>query len=145
MRAGVIAMIAGFAAGCGATSAPASSELPDPLAAGWRGAPVCERLQETDAQRLLRCTFPPGVGHERHFHARHLGYVIAGGRMRIEDASGVREVDIPTGYSWESDGVVWHEALNIGDTTAVYLIIEPKGRATSVRSTPRPPLGSRRP
>ena len=83
--------------------------LPDPLAAGWNGKPVCERLHEDAAQRVLRCTFAPGVGHERHFHDAHFGYAIAGGRMRIEDENGVREVDVPTGSSFTSEGVSWHE------------------------------------
>ena len=104
----------------------ATSTLPDPLQAGWNGAPVCERLHEDPGQRILRCTFAPGVGHERHYHVPHFGYAIAGGRMRITDQSGVREVDAPTGSNFASDGVTWHEVLNVGDTTAVYLIFERK-------------------
>ena len=100
--------------------------LPDPLAAGWNGAPVCELLHEDSEQRVLRCTFPPGVGHERHFHRPHFGYTIVGGRMRITNVSGVREVDAVTGSSFSSDGVPWHEVVNIGDTTSVFLIVEPK-------------------
>lgn len=100
--------------------------LPDPLAAGWNGIPVCERLHEDAAHRILRCTFAPSVGHERHFHDRHFGYAISGGRMRITDARGTREVDLATGSSFTSDGVAWHDVVNIGDTTVVYLIIEPK-------------------
>lgn len=100
--------------------------LPDPLAAGWQGEPVCERLHEDDKQRILRCTFAPGVGHERHFHAPHFGYAISGGRVRITDANGIRELDLPTGSSYTSDGVESHEVLNIGDTTVVYLIVESK-------------------
>lgn len=46
--------------------------------------------------------------------------------MRINDETGVREVDLPTGSSFTSDGVAWHEVLNIGDTPVVYLIVEPK-------------------
>lgn len=102
-------------------------DLPDPLDAGWKGEKVCELSQENKYVRALRCTFPPGVGHERHFHAPHFGYVLAGGRMRITDKSGLAERDLATGASWISDGVEWHEALNIGETTAVYLIVEPKG------------------
>lgn len=105
---------------------PAVAPLPDPLAAGWRGAPVCERLQEDEALRVLRCTFPPGVGHERHFHPRHFGYALAGGRMRITDARGTREVDLETGSSFASDGVDWHEIVNVGETTVIYLIVEPR-------------------
>ena len=104
----------------------ATPRLPDPLAAGWKGTPVCERLHEDSKQRILRCAFEPGVGHERHFHAPHFGYAISGGRMRINDETGVREVDLPTGSSFTSDGVAWHEVLNIGDTPVVYLIVEPK-------------------
>ncbi len=103
-----------------------TSLLPDPLAAGWTGSPVCERLHEDSRQRILRCTFPPGVGHERHYHAPHFGYTIKGGRMQIIDESGVREINVPTGSSFSSDGVAWHEVLNVGDTTSVYLIFERK-------------------
>ena len=102
-------------------------QLPDPLEAGWADKKVCEVLQESDKFRALKCAFAPGEGHERHFHAPHFGYVVAGGKMRITDKAGVREQEITTGASWKSDGVDWHEALNIGDTTAVYIIVEPKG------------------
>ncbi len=98
--------------------------LPDPLAAGWEGKPVCEHLFEDEEQRVLRCTFPPGVGHERHYHVAHFGYALAGGRMRITDATGVREVDLATGSSYVSEGVDWHEVYNIGDETVIYLLLE---------------------
>ena len=100
--------------------------LPDPLAAGWDGQPVCEKLHEDAEQRILRCTFPPGIGHERHFHAPHFGYTIAGSRMRITDSSGTREVDATTGGSFTSEGVDWHEVMNVGDATGIFLIIEPR-------------------
>jgi len=109
-------------AACGSTPT-----LPDPLLAGWNGKPVCECLHEDQQLRVLRCTFPPGGGHDRHFHAAHYGYVIAGGRMQITDQNGVRVVDVPAGSSFHSEGVEWHEVVNIGDTTSVYLIVEPKG------------------
>lgn len=104
----------------------AEPELPDPLEAGWNDEAVCEKLYEDSDHRILRCTFAPSVGHERHFHSRYFGYAIAGGRMRIVDAEGTREVDLPTGSSFASEGIAWHEVLNIGDTTVVYLIVEPK-------------------
>lgn len=104
----------------------AQSPLPDPLQAGWQGQPVCEKLHEDGANRVLRCTFAAGVGHERHFHPPHFGYAISGGRARITDANGVREVDLVTGSSFASDGVDWHEVINVGHSTIVYLIIEPK-------------------
>ena len=104
----------------------AQSPYPDPLEAGWRGQPVCEKLHEDADNRVLRCTFPAGVGHERHFHPPHFGYAISGGRARITDDNGVREVDLATGSSFTSDGVAWHEVVNVGDSTIVYLIVEPK-------------------
>ena len=103
-----------------------SPVLPDPLAAGWKGVPVCEQLHDDSDQRVLRCTFEPGVGHERHYHAPHFGYTINGGLMQITDESGTREVDVPAGSSFTSAGVIWHEVVNIGNTTAVFLIVEPK-------------------
>jgi len=109
-----------------AEEAATEPALPDPLEAGWNGTPVCEKLHEDLDNRILRCSFPPTVGHERHYHDRNFGYAIAGGRMRITDASGTREVDLATGSSFASDGVDWHEVLNVGETTVVYLIIEPK-------------------
>ncbi len=46
--------------------------------------------------------------------------------MRITDSSGTREVDLASGTSFASEGVAWHEVVNIGDSTSVFLIIEPK-------------------
>jgi beta-alanine degradation protein BauB len=103
-----------------------AADLPDPLAAGWQGNPVCERLHDDPHQRVLRCTFAPGVGHERHRHGRHFGYALSGGRMRITDARGTREAEIKPGSSFSSDGIVWHEVLNIGTSTVQYLIVEPR-------------------
>ena len=103
-----------------------TSVLPDPLAAGWNGVPVCERLHEDSDQRILRCTFKPGVGHERHYHAPHFGYAIKGGRMQITDESGTRVVDLLSGSSFISAGVVWHAVMNIRATTAVYVIVGPR-------------------
>lgn len=104
----------------------AASTLPDPLQAGWKGKPVCERLLEDDRQRVLRCSFAPGVGHERHRHRPHFGYALAGGRMRITTAEGVREASLETGSTFTSRGIAWHEVLNIGDSTVQYLIVETK-------------------
>ena len=100
--------------------------LPDPLAAGWNGDKVCEQLHKDAAHRILRCTFPPGVGHERHYHEKNFGYVLQGGRMRIVDASETREVELVAGSSYVSTGLDWHEVLNVGDTTVVYLLVEPQ-------------------
>jgi len=46
--------------------------------------------------------------------------------MRITDENGVRDVELSKGSVYTSAGVVWHEVLNIGDKTVVYLIVEPK-------------------
>lgn len=107
-------------------ASPAAAPLPDPLQAGWKGKPVCERLLEDDTRRVLRCTFAPGDGHDRHFHRPHFGYALSGGRMRITDANGVRDTAIATGSTFTSTGVAWHEVLNVGDTTVQYLIVESK-------------------
>ena len=108
------------------TSVFAEEILPDPLAAGWLDQPVCEKLHEDSQQRVLRCTFAPGTGHEKHFHIANFGYAISGGKMRITDSNGVREVELKTGSSYYSNGTQWHEVLNIGESIVTYLIIEKK-------------------
>ncbi|MBP6363572.1 MAG: cupin domain-containing protein [Novosphingobium sp.] len=100
--------------------------LPGPLEAGWKGKPVCELLFENENIRSLRCTFAPGEGHERHFHRPHWGYIVSGSTMRITDPKGTAVRELKAGASWWSDGVEWHEAVNIGPTTGVYIITEPK-------------------
>ncbi|NCF15404.1 MAG: cupin domain-containing protein [Gammaproteobacteria bacterium] len=120
-----ILLAVGIVALCASTTLAYEQPLPDPLAAGWNGEKVCEQLHKDADHRILRCTFPPGVGHERHYHKKNFGYVIAGGRMRITDSSEVREVDLVAGSSFASDGLAWHEVLNVGETTVVYLVVEP--------------------
>lgn len=108
------------------TSCKPKPTLPGPYEAGWKGEKVCEVLQDDAKLRVLRCTFPPGVGHEKHYHNTHFGYTLVGSRFKIRDTTGTREVDVPTGSSFSNEGISWHEVLNIGDSTAVFLIIEPK-------------------
>ncbi len=125
MRTAIIGL-ALLPAACANVDPQDSEGLPDPLAAGWEGQQVCEVLQDNDAIRILRCTFPPGVGHEKHFHAPHVGYALKGGSARIWDSSGEREATTPDGYSWWTPERSVHENLNIGDETSIYLIVEPK-------------------
>lgn len=100
--------------------------LPDPLEAGWNNQTVCEVLEDNAKQRILKCTFPPGVGHEKHYHNPHFGYTLQGSKFRITDQNGTKEIDVPKGTTFSKDEVTWHEVLNIGDSTAVFLIIEAK-------------------
>jgi len=104
----------------------AAEPLPNPVEAGWQGESVCETLKEDAGIRVFRCVFPPGVGHERHFHQQHFGYALSGGTMRITDATGTREVKLQTGTYFSSEGIAWHEVLNVGDTVVSYLMLEPK-------------------
>lgn len=103
-----------------------NNKLPDPLEAGWDGNAVCEVVKENQELRVLKCTFKPNVGHEKHYHNPHFGYTLSGGKFRITDTTGTREVNVPTGYSFRKDEVTTHEVLNIGKTTAVFLIMEYK-------------------
>lgn len=107
-------------------SCDSNNKLPDPLEAGWNNETVCELIKENEKLRVLKCTFPPRVGHERHYHKAHFGYTLAGSTFKIKDTTGVREVKVPSGTNFYNEGIEWHEVLNIGDSTAVFLIIEPK-------------------
>lgn len=102
------------------------AELPYAVDAGWKGEKVCEPLFENEHIRTARCTFAPGVGHEKHWHPPHWGYIVSGATMRITDKTGTNDRVLPDGGMWWSDGVDWHEAVNIGETTGVYIIVEPK-------------------
>ena len=90
------------------------------------GYNYCQVLVDNENVRTLKCSFPPGVGHERYHHAPHFAYTLAGSRFRITDAGGVRKVDVPTGYHYYKPGIDWHKALNTGDSTAIFMIVEPK-------------------
>ena len=101
-------------------------ELPHAFDAGWEGQKTCEILFEDDSARVARCVFPPGIGHEKHYHNPHFGYVLEGGALRIIDSNGEREVTTQAGGDWSTTTITVHEALNIGETTTSYLIMEPK-------------------
>lgn len=108
------------------TACQQAPALPDPLAAGWKGEQVCEVLEDNATIRVLKCTLAPGVGHEKHYHKPHFAYAIAGSTFQMRDTNGVRDAVMETGKYYYSSGVDWHEPINIGDSTAVFLIIEPK-------------------
>lgn len=101
-------------------------KLPDPLEAGWNGKRVCKVLEDNKSIRVLKCTFPPNVGHELHYHQPHFGYTLAGSTFRIKDKKGTREVNVPSGYAFSNEELTTHEVLNIGDSTAIFLITEYK-------------------
>ncbi|WP_028872488.1 hypothetical protein [Psychroserpens burtonensis] len=102
------------------------SGLPDPLEAGWNNEAVCEVIEDNENLRVLKCSFAPNVGHEKHYHNPHFAYTLAGSKFRIKDTTGTREVTVPTGYSFSKVEISTHEVLNIGDSTAVFLIMEYK-------------------
>lgn len=111
-------------AACATTSAQ-TAPLPMALCAGWQGERRCEQLHEDGMIRVLRCTFPPGVGHERHYHPPHFGYVLSGdSTMRITTEDGVTDRPVRAGTSFTNDAEVRHEALNVGAEATQYLIVE---------------------
>ena len=46
--------------------------------------------------------------------------------MQITSDSGTREVTLKTGSYFVSEGIAWHEAVYVGDTTVSYLTVQPK-------------------
>ena len=102
-----------------------SDPLPHAFDAGWEGRQTCEVLYRGDAVRVGHCVFPPGVGHEKHYHNPHFGYVLTGGTLRISDSEGERTLTTRSGDRWSTTERTVHEAVNIGDTTTSYLIVEP--------------------
>jgi len=109
------------------TMAADPPDLPHAFDAGWKGAKTCELMYEAETVRVGRCSFPPGIGHERHYHYPHFGYVLQGGTMQITNGKGVVEAgEVITGSTWSTNEITIHEALNTGDTTTLFLIVEPK-------------------
>ena len=102
------------------------SDFPHAFEAGWHGEQTCELLFEDETVRVGKCVFPPGIGHEKHYHNPHFGYVLEGSTLRIWDASGQRDVETKTGGTWSTETVTVHEAVNVGEATTSYLIVEPK-------------------
>lgn len=123
IQASLALLLLGACASASAQLAP----LPMALCAGWEGERVCELLQEDAQIRVLRCTFPPGVGHEMHYHPPHFGYVLEGNStMRITTSAGVVDRPVRAGTSFSNDAEIQHAALNVGEETTRYLIIEKK-------------------
>lgn len=106
--------------------------LPHGFDAGWKGMKTCTVLYETPEVQVGQCSFAPGVGHEKHYHNPHFGYVIEGSTMQVQDASGERELTTKAGDTWSTTTVTVHQAINIGTTTARYLIVEPRPLGSDV-------------
>lgn len=122
-----VSVFAVLAVSACATASAEVAPLPMALCAGWEGERVCERLREDAQIRVLRCTFPPGVGHEAHYHPPHFGYVLSGdSTMRITTEEGVVDRPVRAGGSFSNDAEIRHAALNVGAETTTYLIVEKK-------------------
>ena len=103
-----------------------ADDVPDALSVEWQGQKPCEKFFEDAQIRVSRCSFPPGAMHVCHSHPSYVYYVLSGGKLRVQDASGTRDAEVRTGAFVESPPVSWHEITNIGDTSQEYLIIEKK-------------------
>ena len=99
------------------TSAAMSEAVPDALSVEWQGKHPCEKLYEDAQIRAMRCTFPPGAVHVRHSHPADISIVLSGGKAKVEDARGTRDVEPRTGVFNINPPVPWHEFTNTGDTT----------------------------
>lgn len=106
--------------------AATAEDVPDALSVEWQGKKPCEKLHEDDQIRILRCTFPPGGKHVRHQHPTNFVYALSGGKLRVESASGTRDLEVRTDAYVLSKPVPWHEVTNTGDTTERFLVIEMK-------------------
>ena len=120
----ILPLLTGTVFAACATAQAKEEALPSALEAGWNGNRVCTLQHQTGTHRVLRCTFPPGVGHERHYHPAHYGYALSGGTMQLTSASGTRTATLETGSDYSSEGTEWHEVVNVGETTVTYLIVE---------------------
>ena len=112
-----LALLSGLALQSHTAVAGNLPELPYAFEADWEGQKTCELLFEDSTVRVGRCVFPPGIGHEKHYHNPHFGYVLESGVLHVVDNNGKREVTTRAGGSWSTTTVTVHEAMNVGDTT----------------------------
>ena len=108
----------------------ANEGLPHAFEAGWKGEKTCELMFEDASVRVGRCIFPPGVGHEKHYHSPHFGYVLEGGTLKITDKHengwhlenrlhhGAR-----SGKYWRYNNQLHHCGTKAGQGDAVNLIL----------------------
>ncbi|MCG8443889.1 MAG: hypothetical protein MI723_18970 [Caulobacterales bacterium] len=114
--------------GAARAEGPFDGPLPIGACAGWKGERVCEVLHEDEQIIVSRCIFPPGGGHDPHYHPPRVGYVLEGGAvMRLATPDGEVEVTPRTDAVSVSDAATVHSVLNVSeDQTLRYLTIEKK-------------------
>ena len=44
--------------------------------------------------------------------------------MQLTSETDMRTAPLATGSDYSSDGLEWHEVVNVGETTVTYLIVE---------------------
>ena len=109
-----------------------AADVPDALSVEWQGKHLCEKLYEDEQVRVARCTFPPGAVHVCHTHPAYLAYVVSGGQGQVQDAKGIRKVEVATGALLDAQPIPWHEFTNIGDTTIQFVVMEKKYQAAPI-------------
>jgi len=119
-----------------------AANVPDALSVEWQGKPPCEQLHEDAQVRVVRCTFPPGAMHVCHTHPAYLSYVVSGGQGQIQDAKGIRKVEVKAGALVESPPIPWHEFTNVGDATIQYILVEKKYQAGPIVDQSSCPKGA---
>lgn len=102
------------------------SDLPDPVEAKWKGQDVFRVIEANEELRTLKCSFPPGGGHDKHFRTKHYDDSITGSTFKITDAEVTRDVEVTSGSDFFNSSLNWHEVENVGDSTAVLILIEIK-------------------
>ena len=87
---------------------------------------VYKVLFENERVRLLEVRMKPGDESAQHSHPDYLLYTLAGGTVKLTDASGQSaDVPIQTGDAMWRDAEV-HSAKNVGSTEVVALFVEMK-------------------
>jgi quercetin dioxygenase-like cupin family protein len=77
------------------------------LSVEWQGKHLCEKLYEDAQVRVARCTFTPGAVHVCHAHPAYLSYVVSGGQGQVQEAKGIRKVEVATGAFLNAQPVPW--------------------------------------
>ena len=103
---------------------PATAQVPRDLDPAVVNPTSIKVLLENDSVRVMDAVLPPGYKERLHRHPPYVMYILSGGKVRLNSATGqTRDSEFTAGDVFYSDGVT-HWAENTGTSTIRVLLVE---------------------
>ena len=88
---------------------------------------IYDVLLENEDVKILKVSFPPGVGDNMHDHYPFSFYVIDGGKLQVTLPDGkVNEMEAGDGFSGHNEKGVRHKVKNVGEEAVNIILVEHK-------------------